>query len=123
METINVVLDILIFCYGLYCLYSCYRMKTKGEVDGNVLLSNNTDMKKCRDKDAYLREMLPKLLLLGVVTVIYGTMGLVDTFVVKLGQAYTIGAVVFLVTLAWFAIMAHKAQEKYFPQNMKRGRR
>ena len=50
---------LLALCGGLYCLYSCIMMKVKGEINEGLLLNKEVRYKKCKDKEAYIKEVFP----------------------------------------------------------------
>ena len=49
---------------GLYCLYGCYMLRFKHEINRTILLPKNVNIKKCKDLDGYCKEALPPLLIL-----------------------------------------------------------
>ncbi len=99
---------------GLYCLYGFYMARFKKQVAGKILLPKDIDMKKCKDLEGYCRETSFPLLLLGVVTTLYGASDIYNT---EVGGAdilfFTMMAVLF-VTLIVFVIMVRKSNKKYF---------
>ena len=103
------ILDIIVLLVGVYAFYSCYLMKTTGEVKTKLVLSDHTDINKCKDKKGFIDYMFLKLLILGIVSVVYGVVGLIDTYVTPLGIAQLVLMLVFIIYLIWFALKSKKA--------------
>lgn len=114
MDNFYSIIDIIVLGCGLYCIYSAYKMKTKGDISSSILFSNTADAVKCRDKAGYIAYMFPKMALFGVITTIYGITGLVSSYVMNLGFGQIIVMVVFFVVLIWFAVETKKAYRKFF---------
>ena len=109
------VLDVIFVGAGFYVLYGWFVMRTKGEITTTILLNKEVDPKKCRDLEGYKAYISPKMLILGISALIYGTAGLVNTYVTPLpGVAYGIVMVLFLAVLIWFALAARKGVKKFW---------
>ena len=52
---------------GLYSLYAWFQLKFKGIINTSILVPKDTNIKKCKDKEAYRAAAGPKLLVLAVV--------------------------------------------------------
>ena len=57
---------------GLYSLYAWFQLKFKGIINTSILVPKDTNIKKCKDKEAYRAAAGPKLLVLAVVLILYG---------------------------------------------------
>lgn len=114
MNSFYSVIDIIVLGCGLYCLYSAYKMKTKGDISSTILFSNTADAVKCKDKAGYIAYIFPKMALFGAVTTIYGITGLVNSYVMNLGLGQLIVMAVFFVVLIWFAVETKRAYRKFF---------
>lgn len=108
------MLDLLIVACGIYVLYSYYQMKTKGIVKEGLLLPKGLSIKRCRDKDAYIAEMGPKLLMYGISMLLCGIVGMLESMYQMLGLGYLIVLAVFLGVTIWFARQTKKAIAEYF---------
>ncbi len=75
MDNMFILMDMLVVGCGVYVLYAFYLMKAKGEVKESLLLSNGAKMAKCKDKNAYMAYISPRLLIFGLATIICGGLG------------------------------------------------
>lgn len=115
MDSMNSLIDILICFSGLYVLYSYFLMRFKKELKEGILISKNTPIKKCKDKEGYMREIQPKVLIFGLATTLCGVLGMAESRYHFLGMYYLAVIGVFLAVTAWFAFVQKKLTEKYWP--------
>lgn len=115
MDSAYSFIDIIIILSGFYILYIYYLLKVKGEIKETLLLPKDTPIKKCKDKNAYISEMAPKVLVYGIIVVICGLLGLSESQMQLLGKWYLLVLVVFLCATIWFAGQTKKAVKKYWP--------
>ena len=80
---------------GLYSLYAWFQLKFKGIINTSILVPKDTNIKKCKDKEAYRAAAGPKLLALAVVLILYGAEDLCDTFKTHTENLYPGTAVVY----------------------------
>ena len=71
---------------GLYSLYAWFQLKFKGIINTSILVPKDTNIKKCKDKEAYRAAAGPKLLVLAVVLILYGAEDLYNTYVQSTGK-------------------------------------
>lgn len=107
-------MDILVAGCGAYVLYAFYLMKFKGEVKENLLLSQDIKWAKCKDKDGYIAYIAPKLLIMGICTLISGLLGLLNDYTNLFGMGYLIITSIFLAVVIWFAVVIKKAVKKFW---------
>lgn len=105
---------ILVFGGGLYCLYACAQMKFKGIINENILLNKDSRMKKCKDKDAYIREMFPTFLLFSILTTACGAIDMINSFVAPMGTAYFVSLILFIIGFVLFMTKSKKCKDKYY---------
>ncbi len=105
---------ILALCGGLYCLYSCIMMKLKGEINESLLLNKEVRFKKCKDKDAYIKEVFPAFLTFSILTTLCGTIDLINTFVTPIYKVYIVSLVLFVLGFAWFMVQSKKSRDRYY---------
>ena len=98
---------------GLYCLYAYFMMKTKKEINTTILLPKDARFKKCKDVDAYCREMSPPLLTLGIIVTAYGGLDLYNTYMGGIGILFLIMFALVWVALIWFFVAVRKCNKKY----------
>lgn len=114
MGNLDGLFGIVAVACGLYCFYAYYMMKKTGEINTTILLSKDMNVKKCKDKDAYLREAMPMVLVLGIASVFYGAVSLFESYVMTIKYMLPISIVLFGVAIVWFAVVTTKARKKYF---------
>lgn len=105
---------ILVFGFGIYSLYAAFQMKVKGEINSSLLLSKELIYKKCKDKEAYIKEIFPVLLLFAIVTTLCGAIDIINSFVVDISPVYFISIAVFIAVFALFVVKTTKARKKYY---------
>lgn len=110
----TIFLSIIVLGCGVYCFYAAYALKVKGVISGGILIPKELNPNKCKDKAAYTKCVLPKLLMLGVVSILYGAADLVNTFVADIMVIWFIVMVLFIVVLFTFAMTISKATKTYF---------
>lgn len=104
----------MVFGGGIYCLYSCFIMKFKGIINENLLLNKEVRYKKCKNKEAYIKEIFPSLLVFSIFTTFCGGVDLVNTFVGDLGKLYVISLALFVASFVWFMVQSKKCRDRYY---------
>lgn len=99
---------------GIYCLFSVYMMRKTGIICKSLFIDKVTEHKKCKDTGAFLVEVLPVTIILGIVTMLYGISILVNSFVVTCTIAVGVLLVAAFAVIVWFAVISNKAKKKYF---------
>lgn len=99
---------------GLYSMYAWFQLKFKGIINTSILVPKDTNIKKCKDKEAYRAAAGPKLLVLAVVLILYGAEDLYNTYVQSTGKLFWVMLVLVLAVLVWFAWTVKKLNAKYF---------
>ena len=108
------LMDLIILAAGAYVLYCYYLLKFKGEIKEGLLLPKGTNVKKCKDKEAYIREVENKVLIYGIAVLICGGLGVLETQTGLLGMGYLVVLGIFLAFTCWFALVVKKSGEKYW---------
>ena len=99
---------------GIYCLYACVMMKRTGVINKIILLSNDMQNQQCKDTKAYINEVIPKVLILGVGAIIYGSIDLINTHIYSFGKLFFAFMGLFLVLIIWIGVLLMKVRKKYF---------
>ena len=99
---------------GVYCLYAWWRMGRTGEIPQSIFLAKGEDMRACKDREGFTKAVSAKLLILGIVVLLYGLCDLYQTYVKSLGVVFMIVLIVFFAVLVWFAVSTRKIKERYF---------
>ena len=115
MDSMFSLMDLIILGSGAYVLYCYYLLKFKGEIKEGLLLPKGPNVKKCTDKAAYTREVENKVLVYGIVVLICGGCGVLETQTGLLGRWYLAVIAIFLAVTIWFAFVVKKSAEKYWP--------
>ncbi len=105
---------ILVFGGGIYCLYSCLMMKFKGIINENLLLNKESRFKKCKNKEAYIKELFPSFLTFSILTTACGAIDMINTFLVEMYVAYVVSLVLFVAGFVWFMTASKKCKDKYY---------
>lgn len=115
MDSVWSIMDIIFTGAGIYALYAYVLLKTKGEITTSILMNKDVDIRKCKDIEGYKRFVAPKMLIFGIAAVLYGVLGLVNTYVSPVPQTFYFGAMgVFFVILIWFAFQTKKGVELFW---------
>jgi len=103
------LMDIIFLGVGGYLIYAWYLMQTTGEIKKNLLMDEKVELRRCKDLEGYKRFIGPKMLIFGVICLLHGALGLVNTYVVLLPSAvYIANMVIFLIALVWYAMQTKK---------------
>lgn len=108
------ILDMIIIGCGIYVLYGYYQLKTKGIIKEGLLLPKGLSPKRCKDKDGYIADMAPKLLIYGIIMLVCGVVGYLQSLFQKYDALYLVMLVAFLGVTIWFSKQTKKAIAKYF---------
>lgn len=103
------IIDAIFIVVGVYAFYTCYLMKTTGDLKTKLLLGEGIEINKCKDKKGYINYIFPKLFFMGIISSLYGASGLIDSYVTSLGYISLLILVILVVYLIWFTIICKKA--------------
>lgn len=109
----NDTIDILCMLCGAYLLYTGMAMKVQGKIIGNVVLRKNTDESSIRDKDAFIKYLYLKLVLIGVVIILAAIVSLLDSYMGLPKITSTITGVVFAAAIIAYAVFVNRALKRY----------
>lgn len=110
---ISQAIDLIIFACGVYLLYCVVKIKTVGEISP-VLLGKNLDIRRCKDVEGYKKFLFSRALVLSIATIIYGGLGLINTYLMDVSIAYYIWVAVMVVVLIWYFKQSKKGVQKYW---------
>lgn len=108
------LIDICVFGFGFYALYSAYVLQKEGKIIRTFLVFKETDLDSCKDLQGYVNCMAPKLRTFGLVMVIYGATSLINTYLVSIRTLFGVMMAAFFLVLIWYAMEVKKAMKKYF---------
>lgn len=113
MDTFN-LFDLIITGCGIYVVYTTIKTKVTGEVASGLMIGKNVDIKKAKDIKGFISYMYGKTLFIGILTVICGLLGLLNTYMLdNLVLLELIVCCVYFVLLIIYCIISVKAQKKY----------
>lgn len=107
------IFDVIIIVSAVYLIYSAIEMKRSGSVEGSVLVSKNTDLKKAKDIPGYIGYMYRKTLVLGAVGVIDGGLGIYNSYGGGLEIFQYIFTVVFFIGIVLYGVLSVRAARKF----------
>ena len=105
------IFDFIILVYGAYSIYTSQQMKKTG-VPPAWLIPQQYISRVTRPRE-FCDVMGPKTFLFGLVCVLYGVYGLIESFYIKNDFAEAAGVTVFVVFVIWFIISLQNAKGKY----------
>ena len=108
-----VVFDVVIAVLGIYLIYSAIQMKKTGEIS-NVIV-NPEEIAKCKNKRGFIDFIYDKVMLFGVVSLVFGILGGINDGVYSFGKIFTVISVsVFVLAWFWFSNQLRKGRDKFF---------
>ena len=115
MDNVWSIMELLFAGAGLYAIYAYYLLKTKGEITTSILMSKDVDIRKCKDIEGYKAFVAPKILIFGIAALLYGILGLVNSYVSPIpGALYASAMVLFFAVLVWFAFQTRKGVQMFW---------
>ncbi len=114
MTGLNELFAVLSVIFSCYFMYAYYMAKYKNEIAESLLLPKGVDVNKCKDIKGYCREVQLPVLVLGIITLIYGAMGMYHAFVRNVDTLLLIMVGVVLVALVIYCVYIKKINKKYF---------
>ena len=83
MDGVMGIINLIILGSGIYVLYAWYNMKVSGEINETLLFGKGDELKKCKDKEGFLRKTSPAVLLLGIIVTIFGALITLRHYVIQ----------------------------------------
>ena len=99
---------------GIYCLYGYYLARFKKQAAARILLPKDVDVKNCKDLEGYCRETSRPLLILGIVTTLYGASDIYNTKAGGAGTLFLVMMCALFITVIVFVMKVRKINKKYF---------
>ncbi len=97
--------------YGLYVLLSAIKMKAKEEVSS--FLASPEEMFKCKDKKGFIAMVANRMIVFGVVTLLYGVCNMINEYRFHNTMFGIASLGVFLLSCGLFIGLLRKAREQY----------
>ena len=86
VNSMNNLFSYITLAFGLYCLYAWYQLGGGKIPEKFVLLPKDLSPDKCLDQELYISYIRPRLIIFGVVIVLFSGFSLVDTRLNLIGQ-------------------------------------
>ena len=106
------IFDIIIFCGGIYLLFSAIGMVTKGTIPG-ILLSKGMELTKEADIPGFVHAMTVPTIVMGICAVISGGLGIACKYVSGLDTLQFIILILSFILLIAYGYLDVSAQKKY----------
>lgn len=114
MDSIIVIVDLFITGFGVYLMYSAYKLGSKGEIASSVFLSKDLQFKKCRDLEGYKQYMVNKTMISGGIMTVLGGLTVYDDLTGGLGRIGLFIFIPIMADLVWFGIFSRKGQNQFY---------
>lgn len=108
------LVDLFISLAGAYLIYSAIIMKRKGEFNESLLWNKNTEKKRCKDKEGFIRFFFPHMLGVGVIIFADGIISYLGDRMSHLRYLQNITLVIAFIAVIWYAMALRKAMKEYF---------
>lgn len=114
MDNMFGAIGVIILACGLYCFYSYFKMKKTGVPSDVILLSKDEANRPCKDKAAFMAKTSPLVLMLSVVTTVYGIIDVVNSYVFEMSIVDTVAGVIFFIVLIVYMVQTQKIKRAYY---------
>ena len=108
------VMDIAIFFVGIYLAKIAYGMMKSKKV--NKMILPDGEMKKCKDEQAFVEYIAPRMMFFSVLTMIAAAIGWYFDAMNAQGYESLLGVCVFLIALIIFSIQFKKSKKQFFKE-------
>ena len=108
--------DLIAIGCGVYMLYTWYKLKLAGRLFPNALLiPKDKSPKSCADPEGYIRYILPKTLITGILITLLGIVRLVNEYAQFFGLVVSeIVICLDLDVIAWYGVCYSKSVKLYW---------
>lgn len=108
--------DLISIGCGCYILYTWLKLRTAGILfPNNLLIPKDKSPKQCKNQEEYIRYILPKTLITGIVITVFGIVSLINEYAKFFGllgsELLILGS---LVAIAWYGVCLGKAGKRYW---------
>lgn len=114
MDGIFGIIGIFALGCGVYCIYAYVNMRKTGQINATLLLGKDQSEKSCRNKVGFMKKACPAVLVLGVLTIIFGVIDTVHNFVIPLGTVDVVAVWAFVAVLIGYMVYINKLKKDYF---------
>lgn len=105
------VLNGIIAFVGICLIFSGLQMKKTGEI--STLLVNQEEIKKCRNKEKFILAVYKKMLVFGLILLLFGLFSFANDIWFRIGQVYNVVRLAFL-AVCYLALSRIRAEKDKF---------
>ncbi|MDD6039322.1 MAG: hypothetical protein PUD20_11100 [bacterium] len=110
-DSIMLLFDAIVLVYGAYLTYAAIQMqKTKQPPN---LLVNQAELVGAHDIKGFCEAMYKPLLFFGVISSLYGILGLINDLYAEIPYMNLISIVIFLILCVWFSKQLKNKKKQY----------
>lgn len=115
-DSMFTLFDFISLAAGAYVLYTWYRLLVSKRLFANsLLIPKDQSPKNCDDPDGYIRYILPRLLVLGLVLFLFGAVSMANSSLQFYSKAVGIALnFVTLAVIAWYAVCSVRAFKRFW---------
>ena len=110
-DSFMLLFDLIIFCYGVYLIYSGYQMR-KTHQPSNLII-NQTDLVGARDPKGFCEAMFKPLVIFGMIAILYGIVGFLNDKFLNEPIVNSVSIALFLILCLLFMWVSKKNRAKY----------
>ena len=116
MDDFSLIIDVLAVACGIYTLYTYVRLRQSGRLFPNsLLIPRDMTPKDCRDTEAYIRYIRPRIFILGIDLLAYGSIVLLNDALGLWGNLASLICAGFgFVGIIWYGVCTYKANKAYW---------
>lgn len=108
----GVIIDMAVLVYGIYILGSAIYMKVTGNVSNIVATAE--EMRTCKDKAGLIQSVMVRMMVFGIIAIVYGIFSAVGDWFFKLPFILKSGGLlVFIAGCYWLVSGFRKAREAF----------
>lgn len=109
---VMMIFDVVMMGIGVYMMLAAWNMRRKNEI-GTVILAEE-ELANCKDKAGFITYMHWREAVMGGALILYGAIGLLDKYILKIGSVINYVSVAgLLIIFAWFYKSMQSARERY----------
>lgn len=126
MGDINLVFGVITAGCGIYCLWQWIKIRKTGVIaDNSMILPRDCTADSCIDLEEFLAQIMPRLLVFGVLITLFGLFGLADaafgfldqwmagaTDGMRLLVLELVTCIIPLAVVIWFAVCLRRIQKR-----------
>lgn len=115
-QSFMMLFDFISLGCGAYILYTYIKLTAYGRLFPNsLLIPNGRNPKDCDDPEGYIRYVKPRMLIVGVIVLVFGIASLVNETLQFLSFEASIASTVFtFLVIVWYGVCSSKAYKLYW---------